>query len=453
MFRARTSVVKELPRTCPRGARQLLKVSSMGVLQFRMSNGAHVTLNARPESIVIMQNNDRTYTFDYSGRFVGAFRDGRNYRRSFANQILEKQSGPRGGLSGRLRRMLPADQVRALECEAYDFTHTVASELRQYAAAHDGATLEGARDALARVNMYCYTGLEREREIYEHIYHPVTMLPPDQYLALYLQMTEGCAYNQCAFCNLYQDRRFHIKRPEVFHEHIRRVRAFLGEGLRMRHTIFLGDANALIIPQKLLLPRFDIVNDEFAIVPRGLDADARKAWCAEHPVHFDGIHSFIDAFSTKQKRASDFAALAERGLRRVYIGLETGDAELLRFLGKPNTPNDVAHLVQECKAGGVAVGLIILVGAGGAQFEHAHIQHTTELINALTLDEHDLIYLSELIDFPDSPYSKRAAAANLQPLTFEQVERQMQIMRDAFRSRDSSHAPRVSMYDVREFVY
>lgn len=428
-------------------------VVSMPILKFRTTNGKEITLNARNESTVIMQDLERSYTFDYGGRFVGAYRDGRNYRRSFSNEIIEKQNGPRGGLSGRLRRTLSPEEVRTLEVEAYDFAGEVSAELRHLKEPQHSEAVQAAQDALAHVNSFCYTSLERERDEYAQVYHPVTILPPDQYLALYLQMTEGCAFNKCTFCNFYHDRRFHIKQPEAFHEHIRRVRAFLGEGLRLRRSIFLGDANALMIPQKLLIQRFNIIHQEFDVLPPGLSEYARQAWRAAHPIHFDGIYSFIDAFSTKQKRAEDFAALAELGLRRVYIGLESGDPNLLTFLGKPNTPDEVVRLIRECKEGGVAVGVIVLVGAGGAKFEAAHIQHTTELVNALRLDEHDLIYLSELVDFPDSVYSQRAAEAGIQPMNFEEIARQRQVLDDAFRFRDSAHAPRVSAYDIREFVY
>jgi hypothetical protein len=425
----------------------------MAVLKFQTSGGNAITLNARPESTVIMQGHDLSYTFDSGGRLIGAYRDGKNYRRSFANEILEKQGGPRPGLSGRLRRMLSPDEVRALEVGAYDFASAISRELQQGASTRDGQALDLARNALAHVNSYCYTGLERERELYGHIYHPVTILPPDQYLALYLQMTEGCSVNACSFCGFYRDRRFRIKPPEVFHEHIRRVRAFMGEGLALRRSIFLGDANALVIPQKMLLPRIEMIHQEFDLVPRGLSKDARRDWCAAHPIHFNGIYSFIDAFSTKQKRAAEFAALAERGLRRVYVGLESGDTELLHFLGKPNSPEDVVRLVNECKAGGVAVGVIILVGAGGARFERAHIKRTSQLVNSLPLDKDDFIYLSELVDFPGSVYSRRTAHAGIRPLSAERVDKQMQLLRDAFQFRDPAHAPRVACYDIREFVY
>jgi radical SAM superfamily enzyme YgiQ (UPF0313 family) len=43
------------------------------------------------------------------------------------------------------------------------------------------------------------------------IYKPVSILPPDQYLALVVQATEGCSYNECSFCTFYRDRPFRIK--------------------------------------------------------------------------------------------------------------------------------------------------------------------------------------------------------------------------------------------------
>lgn len=401
-------------------------------------------VNVRRESVVLMEGADREYTFDRAGRLVGVFRAGRRYRRSLQNEVLEKQSGPRRGVSSRLRRMLDAAEVRALVDEAYAFAGTAAARV---------ADAPEARAALADSASYDYARLERERADFARLYRPITILPPDQYLALYLQATEGCSHNDCAFCGFYQDRRFHIKTSAEFDAHLRAVRAFFGDGLSMRRTLFLGDANALVIPQREIVPLFDRLNADLAIMPPGLDAPARAAWQAARPVHFQGVYSFIDAFSTKRKSAQDYAELAGRGLRRVYVGLETGDAGLLRFLGKPNTPDEVIRLVETLKAGGVAVGVIILAGAGGATHAEQHVRETARVVNAMPLDRHDLIYLSELVDYPGSAYSALARAAGLTPLTQPQIEAQMEQLRASFTPRDPLNAPRVSYYDIREFVY
>jgi radical SAM superfamily enzyme YgiQ (UPF0313 family) len=35
---------------------------------------------------------------------------------------------------------------------------------------------------------------------YHRVYQPIGILPPDHYLALVLQPTEGCSFNTCTFC-------------------------------------------------------------------------------------------------------------------------------------------------------------------------------------------------------------------------------------------------------------
>ncbi|MGB8647527.1 MAG: hypothetical protein WCF84_20000, partial [Anaerolineae bacterium] len=264
----------------------------MAILELTTATGKNLKVNVRRESTVMMQDGDTSFTFDYEGRLIGAFLDGRNYRRSLANDILEKQSGPRPGLSGRLRRLLAREEVHRLEDRAYAF---VRDAVRAVVASNAGegeslAARNAALEACERIESYNYERLETEREIYARVYHPVTILPPDQYLALYLQVTEGCAYNHCRFCGFYRDRRFYMKTLDEFRRHILDVRDLFGGGLSLRRSIFLGDANALMVPQANLVPMFDAINAEFEILPRGLDPDARAAWEHDHPIHFKGIY-------------------------------------------------------------------------------------------------------------------------------------------------------------------
>ncbi len=429
----------------------------MPIVEFITPDKQRLIVNARREAITIMVNDDLTLSFDHEGRMVGAWMDERNYRRSLDNRIIEKQSGPQPGLSYRVRRELPEPDARELIARVYalaqqhrDWLRDPATRVVKQSAPTDAAIVQ---DALDRVLAAGPARLERDREIFHIIYKPITILPPDQYLALVLQATEGCSYNNCAFCNFYRDRKFRVKSLQEFKHHLRDVRAFFGGALSLRKTIFLADANALVIPREQLLPIFDAIHADVEIHPRGLDYDALKSWEAQRPIHFEGIYSFIDAFTTKRKTAREYAELAERGLRRVYIGMETGDEGLLRFLGKPNSPREVVQLVDHLKAGGVAVGVIVLVGAGGDKYAEQHVQHTVDIINELPLDANDLIYFSELVDYPDSFYSALAQAEHIRPLTIHEIEHQMAEMRAGFRFRDLDRAPKISFYDIREFIY
>jgi hypothetical protein len=429
----------------------------MPIVEFETPAGRHLLVNSRREATSILVNSTLALNYDREGRLTGAWIDGRNYRRSLDNRVIEKQEGPQPGLSYRVRRELAPTEAHDFLAHLYEmvteYRATLLDPATRVLGNPSAADCAAVRESLDRVSECNPQRLDSDRETFRLIYKPINILPPDQYLALVLQATEGCSYNHCAFCGFYRDRTFRIKQLDEFKQHIRDVRSFFGGAISYRKSIFLADANALIIPHEQQLPIFDAINAEFALHPRGLDHDALKAWEARHPIHFDGIFSFIDAFTTRRKTAGEFGALAERGLRRVYVGLESGDADLLTFLGKPNTPDDVVQLVCHLKAGGVAVGLVILAGAGGDRYAEQQVKHTTGLINALPLDENDLVYFSELVDYPGSEYSARAREAGIRPLSIEEIEHQMAQMRAGFQFADKVNSPKVSYYDIREFIY
>lgn len=429
----------------------------MPIVEFVTLEGRRLLINTRGLATSILVDNELALNFDQEGRLTGAWIEGRNYRRSLDNRIIEKREGPRPGLSYRVRRELDRAEGAAFLGRVRDlvagYRQAVCDPQTRSPNGSTPADRAAACRALDHVLECGPERLERERQAFHQIYKPINILPPDQYLALVLQATEGCSYNRCSFCSFYRDRRFIIKTLPEFRKHVRDVRVLFASAIQLRKSIFLADANALVIPQEQLLPILEIVSSEFAIEPRGLDRAALRVWRAEHPVHFDGVYSFIDAFTTRRISPQDFADLAARGLRRVYLGLESGDAELLKFLGKPNSPKDALELAQTVKAGGVGLGIIVLAGAGGAKFAAGHVRHTAELVNAMPLDENDLIYFSELVDLPGSKHSEQASEAGIQPLTVEEIERQMAEIRAAFRFKRGEHAPRISYYDVREFVY
>ncbi|HWQ04132.1 MAG TPA: radical SAM protein [Longilinea sp.] len=275
----------------------------------------------------------------------------------------------------------------------------------------------------------------QDKQHFEEIYKPVGILPPDQYMAVVLQLTEGCAFNTCTFCTFYRDRPFRIKKPDEFQNHLRAIRNYLGEGLSLRRTIFLGDANALIVPMPQLSVLIEQVHQVYDVEQMG------------------GIFAFLDGFSGEKKSQADYRLLAGLGLKRVYIGLESGDPDLLRFLRKPGEPSDAVAAVNSMKNAGISVGLIVLLGAGGHRFEQNHIRETIRVLNQMPLDADDLIYFSELIETEGMPYVQTAYAEHLLPLTPNERLRQGKIIEAGLRFSTAGGTPHISRYDIREFVY
>ncbi|MFN8497292.1 MAG: radical SAM protein [Anaerolineae bacterium] len=415
-----------------------------------------VTLSLKRDATTLAVATVPSFTFDPKGRLMGGFADGRTYRRTLDHRVIEKRGAFSEGRRERDRRELDAAEVRALCDTAYGYARAVAEALAAGTAEVVDAVGEDGWRAWAAAALREIVGwddarLAEDAAAFLRIYQPIGILPPDQYRALVLQATLGCSYNRCTFCTFYRGQSFRIKPLADFERHIAAVKDFHGAALASYHSIFLGEANALVAPQRLLVPMLDAVNAAFAVAPPDLVGAERARWLAAHAPAFDGVYAFVSALDALRKSPQDIAALRERGLRRVYIGLESGDEGLLRFLAKPNTAAQAIEGVQTIKAAGVAVGVVIMLGVGGARYAADHVTHTIEVLNRMGLGRDDILYFSEFVETPGLPYAARAAEADIAPLPTEAMRAQRAAIGAGLRFAEAP--PRLAVYDIREFAY
>jgi radical SAM superfamily enzyme YgiQ (UPF0313 family) len=214
---------------------------------------------------------------------------------------------------------------------------------------------------------------------------------------------------------------------------------FFGPALAMRRSIFLADANALVIPMRQLLALLDVLAQNQELAVQGL---------AGRP-----LFAFIDAFHVERKAIADWQELKARGLRRVYIGMESGHDPLLRWLNKPGDASAVLDAVTTLKAAGLNASVIVLLGAGGDRYARGHVADTVRLLNAMPLARGDLIYFSDLHELPDAPYAELASTQGIQPLAQPGIRAQEAAIRAGFLPHDPSDPPQFSRYDIDEFIY
>jgi len=427
------------------------------IVQFAVDDGREqILVNLRPHSFSVTIDVSTIYNFDATGRLMGAYVRGRNYLRGLSNRILVKW-GAGHGLANRSRHDLDEAAKQAFLDETVRRIAAIAGAVRrrQVRMVSGGAAAGDALDAVVQAldRVLGYEALAADGQRFLTIYKPISILPPDQYLALVLQATEGCSWNKCTFCDFYRDRPFRIKWAADFQEHVRAAAAFLGPALALRRSVFLADANALVIEQRLLLALLDIVAAELPMTPPRLVGDERRRWLAEHPGALQGIYSFVDAFTTRHKSEDDYRQMAERGVRRVYIGLESGDDDLLQFLHKGSSAADAVQAVRTIKAAGIDIGVILMLGVGGAAYNAGHVRRSVEALNAMQLDEHDIVYFSPFVEGEQSEYGRLAGQLGLQPLSVDEMDAQMAAMRAGFVWADAKRPPRLAVYDIREFIY
>jgi hypothetical protein len=398
-------------------------------------NGQPVTISVKSNCITISTDDPTradVFSYDLEGRLWTAFIDGIAYRRGLDGKMIARWRKPG---QNRERRWLSPDEAFEIEGRARQQVATLYDGIQNGAVALRGELGTIGNRTLQRALAFDQTRSSDDAAHYHRVYKPVGILPPDQYMAVVLQATEGCSFNTCTFCTFYKDRPFRIKSPDEFRAHAAAVRDFLGDGLSLRRTIFLGDANSMVVPMAKLLPLMDMVHEVYDVGQLG------------------GIYAFLDGFSGEKKSARDYAQLRERGLKTVYIGLESGHEPLLKFLQKPGRPQDAIKAVRALKAAGVAVGIIVLLGAGGHQYADGHVRDTIKVINAMKLDMDDIVYFSELLVDEGMIYAQDAYQSGLQPLTPEECTAQGELIESQLTFSRRGGKPHISRYDIREFIY
>ncbi len=393
-----------------------------------------IIISQKPNSITFsLETTQETqvFSFDKEGRLWTALIKKISYRRGLNGNIVAKWSSGKEILH---RKWLLEEEKDWLILTAHAaikeiFQHFPSGELL-FNPPLDERTIHEI-ELISRLDKDFY---QDDIEKYKTVYKPVGILPPDQYISVVLQLTEGCSFNKCTFCNFYRDRKFRIKTPQEFEKHILQVKDLLGNGLSLRRTIFLGDANALVVPTSKLLPLLEIVH-------KHLDVSA-----------LGGLFAFLDGFSGEKKSINDYIALKNLGVEKIYVGLESGNNELLQFLNKPGTSEEALQAVHQIKSAGISVGIIVLLGAGGKRFEKIHIKDTVDIINKMNLDADDLVYFSELIESEGLDYSSKAFEEKLTPLTSKERFKQRDQIEQNLEFSELG-TPHISTYDIRDFVY
>ncbi len=419
------------------------------LLRFSLPDGRPATLLLGEASTVLSVDDTLVSSWDLAGRPYALVRESGTYRRGLDGRLLWKREETAEG--PRVRRRLPAEEgapmVEAARREAQQ-SLAILRDVRRpgpegSTGAGDGGPF-GARpveapqgddavDRLRQIVAMDGAALHEDARRFLTASGPVGILPPDQYLALVVHVTEGCSWKACTFCGLYRDVRFRRKSPDELAAHVAALRDYFGRSIALRPSVFLGDANALCLARDHLLPLVERVARDFPGAP---------------------LFSFVDAWTAQRKSVAEWRAYAALGLKRVYVGLETGDPGLLAWLEKPGSPQDALDLVGALHEAGAAAGVIVLLGAGGERFADAHAARTAETLTAMRLGPNDLVYFSEYVDEPGLAYGRRAAGApDLLPLSPERNAQLRRSILAGLRPADPARPPRSATYDIREFVY
>lgn len=176
--------------------------------------------------------------------------------------------------------------------------------------------------------------------------------PPSEWNSIILQVTVGCSHNKCTFCGAYKDVRFKIKEERQVFTDI----DFAAHHCQSQKRVFLADGDVLILSQKRLLKILTEIRLKLPWVTR--------------------ITLYANAKAILSKTKEQLQELRNLGLARIYMGLESGNDEVLSAIRKGADSKKMIKAAKHAKDSGLFLSVTVLLGIGGEQNSMEHARDT-----------------------------------------------------------------------------
>ncbi|HBI47690.1 MAG TPA: radical SAM protein [Smithella sp.] len=205
-------------------------------------------------------------------------------------------------------------------------------------------------------------------------YEGLIIRPPSEAYSLLLQVTVGCSHNKCTFCGAYRQKKFKIKSLDQVKKDLHEASSY-----KNVEKVFLCDGDALIIPQPRLEEILQLIN---ANLP-----------------NLEGIGTYANAKSILRKSVDELKKLKDMGLKIIYLGVETGNAELLQKIHKGVTSEQMVEAGRRVKEAGITLSVTVLLGLGGIE---KSIEHAIDTAKILTDMDPDYVGALTLMLIPET---------------------------------------------------
>jgi radical SAM superfamily enzyme YgiQ (UPF0313 family) len=194
--------------------------------------------------------------------------------------------------------------------------------------------------------------------------------PPSEAESLILQVTLGCAWNRCSFCEMYTSKNFRVKKEEDILNEIKTAAKLLPD----TRKIFLADGNPFVLSTNKLLVILNAIQAEF---PK-----ARR------------VSTYALPGDIRSKSVEELKALCNAGLRQIYVGIESGDDEVLKMVNKGETFASTAEALLKAKEAGIKLSVIILNGIAGLKYSNQHAINSAKILNEIQPEFASVLVLS-----------------------------------------------------------
>lgn len=211
-------------------------------------------------------------------------------------------------------------------------------------------------------------------------YQGMVIRPPSEARSYILQCTYGCSHNACTFCATYKGTRHRHRPMEEILEDIEMA----SQAMPRTRRVFLADGDAL-----------ERDTGELLGVLEGLDLAFPR---------LERVGVYANAADLLAKPPEELARLRRAKLGIFYLGLESGDDEVLKRVKKGATAEEMVEAVLKGREAGLEASVIVLLGLGGKAGSRRHAERSASVISLM---QPDYISALTLMVIPGTPLHRQ----------------------------------------------
>jgi radical SAM superfamily enzyme YgiQ (UPF0313 family) len=196
----------------------------------------------------------------------------------------------------------------------------------------------------------------------ELVYHYPLYRPPSEAESVIFQVTLGCSFNKCSFCNMYRTKEY-AERPW---EEIKSEIDMMAKMYPDTRRVFLADGDALNLPKERMVEILKYLRANFPRLER--------------------ISCYAMPKNILQKKDDELREIRAAGLHMMYVGIESGNDIILKKVTKGATYKTILQACQKVKHHGYILSCMIILGLGGKKYTREHIADTARILSETSPD-------------------------------------------------------------------
>ena len=246
-------------------------------------------------------------------------------------------------------------------------------------------------------------------ELYQSIYtHDTIYLPPHEQATAALEVSLGCSWHKCTFCDFAKDA-FRIHPMERIVHDLKILAQLRPDDTRL---FFLGE-NAFCMGAERLLA---IIEEVRRSMPK---------------VREYAMYSRIDDILRKSDQ--ELKMLAGEGIQTLHIGVESGSDSILEARKKGITSAEVIEALRRLDQVGIDYYVTVIPGLGGRSFSRLHAIETARMLNQVHPRN---IWCLKLKLWENTPLYEEARRGRFEEMTPAEILREERLLIENLTVKD-----------------